>query len=643
MIQEKRWCGSAAAIIALTAVPASAQRVADNAVTIADDAFGVSIGQESSGIYSDTDTRGFSPTKAGNARIDGIYYDPVGNISQRLKRYTMIRIGFAAETYPFAAPTGIADYRFHPMPTDLGASLARSFGPYGGSLNEVDTRIPIIKGKVGLIAGLADAHVHNVDHTRTESWGYVGRLFIRSGGFEFAPFMSRAWFTAQNPPVPIVVKGTTIPDVFKVKSRLLQPWAVNRSTSDHYGATLKGTIGTDLSVRAGLFRGAGRRLENYAEIFTLLDSSDNANHRILADPVQETKSTSGEVLISLRLGSGKAVHRIFAGFRGRNRLSEAGGSDSRDFGTIRLGDYRDEPVPEFVFGPVNQGHIRQTSLMLGYLGRVEGLGGINLGVQKARYRASASNGRTGAITRSSDDPILYNITLFADLSREISVYLGHERGLEDNGLVPDSAANRSEQLPATQTTQYEGGLRWKHAGVTLAVNGFQIEKPYFASNASGNFAAVGTVRHRGAELSLSGQFGKRLHVVGGAVLLQPRLLGAATSLGTRPAGAPSVYVRIDANYHTDILGGLTPIATLFHVGKRAVGPKPAGADEQAMLPPVTFIDFGLRQNFRIGKAAASFRAVVQNVFDKGAWKVSAPNILTTDNRRRFTLALTTDL
>ena len=58
-----------------------AQRAAENAVTDADDAFGISVGLESAGIYTDRDTRGFSPLDAGNARIDGIYYDPVSQLT----------------------------------------------------------------------------------------------------------------------------------------------------------------------------------------------------------------------------------------------------------------------------------------------------------------------------------------------------------------------------------------------------------------------------------------------------------------------------------------------------------------------------------------------------------------------------------
>ena len=104
--------GTAAGMLLLSAsLPAHAQRASENAVTNADDAFGTNQGNETTGIYSENDARGFSPLKAGNARLDGVYIDPVASISGRLRASTAIRIGYAAKSYPFAAPTGIADTR----------------------------------------------------------------------------------------------------------------------------------------------------------------------------------------------------------------------------------------------------------------------------------------------------------------------------------------------------------------------------------------------------------------------------------------------------------------------------------------------------------------------------------------------------
>ena len=63
------------------------------------------------------------------------------------------------------------------------------------------------------------------------------------------------------------------------------------------------------------------------------------------------------------------------------------------------------------------------------------------------------------------------------------------------------------------------------------VNAFQITKAYFSFDAGRIFAPLGTVRHRGVEASLAGHFGKRFHLLAGAVLMQPRVIGAARDLG----------------------------------------------------------------------------------------------------------------
>ena len=74
-----------------TQPPASVGRAGENAVTQADDAFGTSIGNEDVGIYNSFDVRGFSPTRAGNVRIEGLYYDQVWPLTSRVRRSTTIR------------------------------------------------------------------------------------------------------------------------------------------------------------------------------------------------------------------------------------------------------------------------------------------------------------------------------------------------------------------------------------------------------------------------------------------------------------------------------------------------------------------------------------------------------------------------
>ena len=62
-------------VLVLLPLAAAAQRVDDNAVTAADDAFGTTVGTQVIGLYDTDGARGFSPKDAGNLRIDGLYFD----------------------------------------------------------------------------------------------------------------------------------------------------------------------------------------------------------------------------------------------------------------------------------------------------------------------------------------------------------------------------------------------------------------------------------------------------------------------------------------------------------------------------------------------------------------------------------------
>jgi hypothetical protein len=75
---------------------ALAQHASDNPVVSADDAFGLTLGLESTGIYNPGCVRGFNPQAAGNVRVDGLYFDQQGELSNRVIESSTIRVGAPA-------------------------------------------------------------------------------------------------------------------------------------------------------------------------------------------------------------------------------------------------------------------------------------------------------------------------------------------------------------------------------------------------------------------------------------------------------------------------------------------------------------------------------------------------------------------
>ncbi len=502
----RRGCALLAAMGMAVPGAAWAQRTVENAVASSADAFGTSVGLESTGIYTESDTRGFNPFKAGNARIDGIYFDPIATISGRLRERTAIRVGFAAEDYPFQAPTGIVDYKLRAFPSEAGVSLSYNRWPFAGYFNELDIRLPIIDGRLSLTGGGALSDLRNTDGSVNRRYGGGIRpvLHMANGG-EISLFAMYGLFYKNKPHPLVVTTGDYLP-AFPAKRRYLgERWATSRFRDDQHGFTLRTPITDRLSVRGGLFYVIGDRSRNFSEIYAIQSPAGVARHRLIADPSQDIHSLSGEFQLAMVLGKDRWQHRFIAGFRGRNRLTESGGSDVRDFGLVQYGEPDPEPKPSFTFGAPNVGRVRQSAFQLGYIGKLAGAGTLNLGVQKGRYHARSRDGRTGIITESRDNGWLYNARLGVNLTPALSVYAATQRGLEDSGTAPESAANRNEQLQATRSTQYEGGMRWKFGASQLVLSGFRISKPYFSFDPANVFAPVGQVRHTGMEMSLAGQ------------------------------------------------------------------------------------------------------------------------------------------
>jgi len=123
---------SVTAFLLASATPALAQRTGENAVASAQDAFGTSVGNERVGLYFPQSARGFSPVQAGNVRINGMYFDYQADLSQRLISGSNVRVGLTAQSYPFPAPTGVADFSLRLPGSEAVASTVVGVGPFGG-------------------------------------------------------------------------------------------------------------------------------------------------------------------------------------------------------------------------------------------------------------------------------------------------------------------------------------------------------------------------------------------------------------------------------------------------------------------------------------------------------------------------------
>jgi iron complex outermembrane receptor protein len=650
-----RQFGNLAAVFGLAAaalpmVAHAQQKSTENVVTSSDDAFGNSVGLEATGLYSQYNVRGFSPTDAGNARLDGIYFDPVAGVTLRVRTSQAIRVGYAALEYPFAAPTGILDTQLRTAGNDFHAGVEAHLQQYGSYVFILDSQIPVIDDHLAVAAGVSHGHGKFIDGSSENNYSFAVKPVIRLGGVEISPFYSSHHVRDSQPRI-LVSMGRNfdaLPTFPKAKRYFGSQWARASQDNTNLGGTIKARITERLSLRAGMFKSQNLRKRQFTDIFRVNDLAGNADHLFLADPRHDRYSWSGEAQFGYRVEQGRWHHRLIVGYRLRSRSTEFGGSDFFDFGDAILGvpDPDAQVEPSFDFSSVSRSKVRQQSLMAGYIGKLDGVGLVNIGVQRANFRARTIT--SDGTSQSATKEWLYNASLGIEITPNMMIYAGTQRGLEDIGSAPQTAINAGDHLPAVLSRQYEAGLRWKFGKHVLLVGLFQITKPYFSFDADDRFIRLGTEKHTGIEASFIGHFlNDRLTALVGVAVLDPVVSGPGRDqdlLGRTPVGVRGTRIRSDFNYRTDIFGGLTPTLSLDYNGSTAAAAEPIpGTDgRQVSLRSRVSIDVGLRQPVRIGRIPATIRLKVEDILNQKRWLAPASRVLFQADTLRFSASLLMD-
>jgi iron complex outermembrane receptor protein len=628
------------AALSLATQPAFAQRTDDNATQESDDAFGRSVGNESIGIYDDGEVRGFSPIDAGNVRIEGLYFDRLSDPTQRLIDGSAVRVGIAAQSYPFPSPTGIVDYALRRVGDERVISPVLTYGPYGGSGAEVDALLPLFRDRLGVAIG---AGFHN---DRFE-WGGSNRsntlaLIPRwrpTENIEVMPFYSRVLFSDEEPR-PLVLTADGLPPPRMRRDHYYgQRWAQNEGETRAYGVLGEARWG-EWIARVGLFESAFLPDAEYGELFVDTDVNGFAHERVVAFPESRYASRSGELRLSRSFEGADRRHTLHLTAKGRTQDRRYGGEDVIEAGIAEVGVGRALSRPQFRFGEQSRDEIEQETAGAAYELRWKDLGEMSVGVQKTFYSKSGAT-PDGPLPESRSEPLLVNVTATVYASDNVAFYGSYSEGLEESPVAPDNAVNRNVAAPALSTEQYDAGVRWALSrNVKLIAGVFNIEKPYFDLDADGLFRSLGAVEHRGVELSLVGKPMENLTFLAGTRFLDAQVSGPtvdARLIGEKPVGSAKnlSVVSVDYGFRGT---GVSVDAILENVSEVT-----ANTANTVEVGGRTVLNIGGRYRFELFDKPATVRAQVQNVFDKYGWKVVSGGAYVYNPPRRFSIYLAMDL
>nr|WP_314619788.1 TonB-dependent siderophore receptor [uncultured Pseudomonas sp.] len=241
---------------------------------------------------------------------------------------------------------------------------------------------------------------------------------------------------------------------------------------------------------------------------------------------------------------------------------------------------------------------------------------LTLGVRRQDIE-SRNYSATGAVSSKYDDsattPLVGVVVKPWD---NVALYYNYVEGLSKGDIAPGTAANAGETFAPYESKQHEVGVKYELGTFMTTLALFQIEKPSGEIGAGNVFSVQAEQRNRGIEWSVFGEVAPGTRLMGGVTLLDGELTKSATAAnrGNKPVGVPDVQANLWAEWDTPWLEGFTLTGGAIYTDRQYVNQ----ANTQ-QLDAWTRFDAGARYATKIDGRPTTFRATVQNVFDREYW------------------------
>jgi iron complex outermembrane recepter protein len=637
--------GQCALCALLFPLMASAQRVNENPVTAAEDAFGTTVGSQTIGLYDAQNVRGFSPRQAGNLRIEGLYFDQqTYDADNCLVSGQTIRVGLAAQSFDFPAPTGIADYSLRLPGSGNLTSVVLSRGPFDASGLELDGHYGRTDQAVSMSLCFHRHLNSDFEYARTSQINDTG-LIVRGrlpGNLDLIAFGGTTRGDEDNELPFVYTEGVEGIPTFRQMRLPTQDWTHWTWHDLTAGAILRTATTGAWSLAAGIFRSVRENPPNYNDLFLDLALDRTVIHQIDVTPPLTARSTSGEIRLAYRTGSDTRTSVWTMSVRGRTGSRTFGGDSITTYpGRVSIDDFTPLPQPSVSFTAGSKDRVQQIDLGASIDELWPGRGSVGAGVQKVKYQRSI-DAPDAATAVDKTDPVLPTFRFTVSPAAKLQLYGSYTRGLEDSEIAPANAQNRGEAPPATPTWQVDVGARYApRLGTQFLLGAFEVNKAYFNLNAAGVYTQLGQIRHRGLEASATINSGQGLVAVLGGVWLKAQVQGGSGDVvaaqGT-PLGSVPLLLNADLDYAPPSWKPWS--VSLAWTGTSA---RPATTNDTVQLPAYSQLSITVRYAFRVFGHPGEARLDANDVGDSDAMTIDPTGHVLSVRGRSFALTLTADL
>ncbi|WP_064119890.1 TonB-dependent receptor [Pseudomonas fluorescens] len=265
---------------------------------------------------------------------------------------------------------------------------------------------------------------------------------------------------------------------------------------------------------------------------------------------------------------------------------------------------------------------------------------LTLGVRRQEIESRNYNASGAVSSKYKDNATTPLVGVVVKPWEDVSLYYNYVEGLSKGDIAPGTAANAGETFAPYESKQHEIGVKYEHGTFMTSLALFQIEKPSGEVGADNVFSVQAEQRNRGVELSMFGEVAPGTRLMGGVTVLDGELTDSATKAnrGNKPVGVPDVQANLWAEWDTPWLEGFTLTGGAIYTDSQYINQ--ANTQE---LDSWTRVDAGARYATRIEGRPTTFRATVQNVFDREYWSgVASYGAISPGYPRTLQLSATVD-
>jgi iron complex outermembrane receptor protein len=590
--------------MALVAASAAAQ---ESAVKSAADAFGERVGIEQSGLYTETQVRGFDLNDSGGYRIDDAYFSRAASLNDPVLAGVGVRVGVNATRLAYPAPSGVVNYRLRKAGPVNELRLGLGFRDFGTQVIQGDGSFR--SGDFSLAGGFVWRPVWRLAGGNEGEAVDIGGV----GAWQITPAQRLRFFATQyrrgyDGDYAVVPSEKAVPPILEPLHQYSPSWAKTDAVSSNFGLLYDGKIAgytVDFTAFRSIFD-----IERTDYTLIAADADGHASATTYRAPDRANRADSAEARVGRQFEAAGFSHLATVSMRAGRTIVDLTSSLAIPLGSfdLRTDDTPDgEEIPWS--GTRGTDTVERVTASGGYALAWKERMQLRFAIHRTRYDKDVTS-IAGVRTHGSSETTQYNASAVVDVTNRTAVFGSWVTGLEESGVAPTSAINRDEVLPPVEAEQFELGVRNAITPrLTFIAAIFDVSKPTNGFRPDRSFGVVGEVRHRGVEASIAGELNAKTNIVLGAVAFEPKVTGPLVDEGVVGSEAAGISQRIiNANIERQIRNGWSMDAAVSYAGARWVD-----TANTFKAPAVTTLNMGARRKFVLAGRPAEFRVLASNL------------------------------